>query len=38
MKQENNTDQLTALFLAFTVIGSIYGIIFLFGMLIGVNQ
>jgi len=37
MEEKNNTDQLTALFLAFTVIGAIYGIIFLFGMVIGLN-
>jgi hypothetical protein len=36
MKENNN--QPLALALAFCCIGAVYGIIFLFGMLIGVNQ
>lgn len=33
---EEGNNQLQALFLAFCVIGSMYGIIHLFGMLIGI--
>jgi hypothetical protein len=33
----NNNNQMPALFLAFCVIGAIYGIIHLFGMIIGVS-
>ena len=36
MKENNN--QLPALLLSFCVIGAVYGIIFLFGMLIGLNS
>ena len=36
MKEDNN--QLPALALAFCCIGAVYGIIFLFGMLIGLNS
>jgi hypothetical protein len=35
---EENNNQLPALALAFCCIGAVYGIIFLFGMLIGLNS
>ena len=36
MKENNN--QLPALALSFCVIGAVYGIIFLFGMILGLNN